>query len=381
MSQPTLSPIAPAPGAPIVLGSVSPFWIGGAHGSGLQLVLPGVADRHVALVEREDGWWASAGNGATTLNGRALAGLVRLAPGDVLEVAAGYRYEFGNGVAAAAPAAPPPAMPAGRATRRKRPKRARVPGTGRSPLVIAIVAGIVLLVLGAGAAIWFGAFRADHSEALLTDAQAQRFDSLLVAAYDHIERGNTLLELGLSDAAATEFARGVNTLGLSDLRNHPSVKPRIEALEASVAAIYRDRRLAVPRAYARAASLPPEKLRAASLSVEQFAAAFGQVVASFQARFGDGIDVTGRDHAEHLSLYGPGGALDLRTRTMSPAQLQFVIAEARSRGIRVKDFSQDSILQRQIQAATKAGLLDRAGTGLHLHVDRFADRRDKWTVN
>nr|MBA2627716.1 hypothetical protein [Gemmatimonadales bacterium] len=263
---------------------------------------------------------------------------------------------------------------------RKKQKPARIPGTGRSPVVIAIVVAIVLLVVGAGTAIWFGAFRAGRSPLLLSDDQAQRFDSLLVVAYDHIERGNTLLELGLSDVAAQEFARGINTLALSDLRNHPSVKPRIEALEASVAAIYRDRRLTVPPAYARATPLAPDRLRSASLTPGQFGAAFSQVAAGFEARFGGRIDVTGRDHAEHLSLYGPGGALDLRTKTMTPVELQYVVGECRARGIRVKDFSQDSVLQRQIQAATRAGLLNRAGTGLHLHVDRFANRRDKWTV-
>jgi hypothetical protein len=57
-----------------------------------------------------------------------------------------------------------------------------------------------------------------------------------------------------------------------------------------------------------------------------------------------------------------------------------VVDACRQRGIRVKDFSQDSILQLQVAAAKRAGLLDRAGTGLHLHIDRFAGRRDRWTV-
>ena len=46
----------------------------------------------------------------------------------------------------------------------------------------------------------------------------------------------------------------------------------------------------------------------------------------------------------------------------------------------MKDFSQDSVLARQIQAAIRAGLADRAGTGVHLHIDRFANRRDAFTV-
>jgi hypothetical protein len=56
------------------------------------------------------------------------------------------------------------------------------------------------------------------------------------------------------------------------------------------------------------------------------------------------------------------------------------VANCRAAGIRVKDFSTDSVLQAQIQSAIKAGLADRAGTGVHLHVDRFADRHDRWTT-
>jgi hypothetical protein len=380
MPAPSLTPIAPTRGAPLSLGPRSPAWIGSAPDSALQLFVPGIADRHVALSEREDGWWLVAGHGATLLNGQPLTGSTRLAEGDAIEVAPGYRYRFESGAAESVPA---PATPAPRdARRRTRPKPLPGPRRNRPIGVIVTVVVAVILVLGAAGAIWFGLFRADAAGGVLSDEQGLEVDSLLSVAYDHVERGNTLLELGLADVAAGEFARGVNTLALSSYRKNPIVRPRIEALEASVAAIYRNRKLTVPPRYANArAVLPPDKLRQASLSVDQFAAAFAAVSAGFEARFGSAIAVTGRDHAEHLTLYGAGGALDLRSRTMSPEQVGFVVAECRSRGIRVKDFSQDSILQRQIAAATQAGLLDRAGTGLHLHIDRFANRRDHWTVS
>lgn len=379
MPAPSLAPIAPTRGVPLTLGGTSPVWIGSAPDAALQLFLPGVADRHVALTEREDGWWLTPGRGATKLNGTPLSGAQPLADGDEIEVAPGYRYRFTTG--AEEPVAAPTAPAAPRA-RRKRPKPlGRARGSRPvAPIAIAVVA--VLLVGAAVGAIWFGLFRAEKAGGVLSDEQGMQVDSLMVLAYDHVERGSTLLELGLPDAAADEFARGVNTLALSSYRNHPAVKPRIEALEASVAAIYRDRKLTVPPKYAASrTTLRPDQLRQASLSAAQFAAAFGQVASGFEARFGTAIAVTGRDHAEHLSLYGPGGALDLRSRTMTPEELAFVVSECRSRGIRVKDFSQDSVLQRQIAAATKAGLLDRAGTGLHLHIDRFANRRDSWTVS
>ena len=65
---------------------------------------------------------------------------------------------------------------------------------------------------------------------------------------------------------------------------------------------------------------------------------------------------------------------------MSREQTGYLIAGFGAVGIRVKDFSDDVILQRQIRAAVAAGLADRAGTGLHLHIDRFRDRRDRYTV-
>ena len=379
MPHPSLTPLPPARGAPVVLGDRSPFWLGSAPDAGLPIFVPGIAPKHVALVEREDGWWVNA-SAPAALNGRPVAGMVKLADGDVLTIAPDYAYRFSTGETDAPPPAPPVAPRARPARRRRTPRPAR---GGPSVRVLATIAAVVLLLAAAGAAIWFAAFRTDRSAGILTDAQALALDSLLVESYDHIERGNTLLELGLADVAAGEFARGINTLALSGLRDHPAVKPRIAALEASVAGIYRERKLQVPRAYASAPAAPavaPERVRPASLTAEEFAAAFAAVSGAFESRYGSAITVTGRDHAEHVGLYGRGGALDLRTRTLSDEQVAFVVAECRSRGIRVKDFSQDAVLQRQIAAATKAGLLDRAGTGLHLHIDRFANRRDRWTA-
>ena len=118
----------------------------------------------------------------------------------------------------------------------------------------------------------------------------------------------------------------------------------------------------------------------AALSTTEFADRFDGVRQSFLTRFGAPLVITGADHAEHVSLYGKGGALDIRARGLTTEQVQFVVGQCRTAGIRVKDFSQDSVLARQIQAAIRAGLADRAGTGVHLHIDRFANRRDAFTV-
>ena len=116
------------------------------------------------------------------------------------------------------------------------------------------------------------------------------------------------------------------------------------------------------------------------LTSDQFKQAVDEAQLAFQAQFQRAFEITGRDHPEHLSLYGPGSAFDVRTRDLSASQVQFLIQRFGERGIRVKDFSLDAVLLAQIQAAIKRGVPDRAGTGKHLHIDRFRDRRDKYTV-
>lgn len=355
-----------------------PAWIGSAANCSIRIFVPGVADHHAAVLEREDGWWVSA-RGATLLNGAPVTGSVRLTDGAIVEVAPGYRYEFRSGAPRAVPSVEAPVAQPPRKRKRNR-HRERGPGLPWG-LIAAVTLGVLLVAIGA-AVIWYGLRRADRASGVMTDAQAERFDSLLTAAYDHIERGSTLLELGLNDVAGQEFARGVNTLALSDLRNNPLVKPRIEALEASIGAIYRDRRLVIPKAYAgKASTLTPDQLRTATLTVAQFATAFAEVDSAFRAAYGKPIEVSGRDHAEHVALYGPGGALDLRTRDLTQDQVHFITAQCRDRAIRVKDFSDDRVLQDQIQSAIRAGLLDRLSTGLHLHIDRFGGRHDRFTVS
>jgi FHA domain-containing protein len=377
MPEPTLTPVPPTPGSPVPLGTRSPAWIGARADGLIQITLPGVADRHAALVEREDGWWASEGSGAATVNGQPLSGSRLLASGDVLEITPGYRYEFSTGAAEPVAAVAPPAP-----VRKRRKRRHKSASDQQRPYaVVAVVLGIILLIGAAGVGIWFAVDHSRHGKDILTDQQLVEFDSLMVVADDHVERGSALLELGLEPKALDEFAAAVNTLTASDLRNHPELAPRVGALEAAIGAIYQERHLKTPSSYlGKTTTLSADQQRAATLTVTQFATAFAQVAAAFEARFGQAIEVTGRDHAEHLSLYGPGGALDLRARTMSPAQVAFVTTECHARKIRVKDFSQDAILQAEIRSAVQSGKLDQAGTGLHLHIDRFGGRRDRWTV-
>ena len=379
---PSLVPLPPQRTAPASLNT-SPFWLGSSREAAYPLFLPGIVERHAVLVERADGYWILPGSGPTTVNGASIGSGVLLRHGDVIRLAPGGEFRFESGEA---PAAPPPEaivelVPVQRSNRRK-PRRmaARLP----RPFIIAASIAAVLLVVAA-VIIVRGLTRTEDKSQLSAE-ETVMFDSLLAVSYEHVERGTALLEIGARAAALQEFAAGVNTLRASSLRSHPFVTPRIEALEASVAAIYREKQVDIPAEYARAAARTPapasvfaRSLRAA-LSTTEFADRFDGVRQSFLTRFGAPLVITGADHAEHVSLYGKGGALDIRTRGLSTEQVRFVVGQCRTVGIRVKDFSQDSVLARQIQAAIRAGLADRAGTAVHLHVDRFANRRDAFTV-
>ena len=254
-------------------------------------------------------------------------------------------------------------------------------GRGRSVAVGFALLVLVALLVVAGVVVYRGATH-ESQVTPLSDTDAALFDSLLLVSYDHMERGSTLLDLGLSDQALQEFARSTNVIETSRLRDNPWVKPRIAALEATVGEIYRTRSITVPSQYKNAKStVSIASSLKEQLSTADFATRFLAMQTRFSSQFHRQVVVTGRDHPEHLSLYGKGGAIDMRVNDLSREQVQWIVANCRAAGIRVKDFSTDSVLQAQIQSAIKAGLADRAGTGVHLHVDRFADRHDKYTVS
>lgn len=385
-TRPRLVPLAPSRASEASL-DVSPFWLGSGAGCGLRLHLPGIAERHAAVIERKDGFWLVAVRAVRPpprVNGVPAASELRLQADDVIELLPGLSFRFTTGERQAA-------TPVRRAPRRKRRirwRRARErPGrwlSRRSGFLGAAgwAATVLAFLLGIGSvAMLMRAIPADLATRPFSEDDAELFDALTLRAYEHVERGTSLLELGLAEAALQEFARAVNTLQASRLREHQAVQRSVATLDGAVAAIYRSRRIPVPERYA--ASRPPgwpaPAMRGA-ISTNEFAARFARVQQRFTTRFGRPIVVTGRDHPEHLSLYGAGSALDLRVRDLSREQVSFAVAALRAEGIRVKDFSDDVVLRAQIRSAHASGLPGRAGTGLHLHADRFPDRRDRWTV-
>ena len=231
---PSLVPLPPQRTAPASLNT-SPFWLGSSREAAYPLFLPGIVERHAVLVERADGYWILPGSGPTTVNGASIGSGVLLRHGDVIRLAPGGEFRFESGEA---PAAPPPeaiveSVPVQRSNRRK-PRRmaARLP----RPFIIAASIAAVLLVVAA-VIIVRGLTRTEDKSQLSAE-ETVMFDSLLAVSYEHVERGTALLEIGARAAALQEFAAGVNTLRASSLRSHPFVTPRIEALEASVAAIW-----------------------------------------------------------------------------------------------------------------------------------------------
>ena len=385
---PRLVPVAPHTGRTAIIRA-TPFWIGAENDTSHALFLPGISSRHVAVTERADGYWLTPQRGVLpepSVNGVVARAPQRLRDGDVIELLPQVAYRFETLVSRAPPpastepqATPPPEIPRKRRRRQWRWRDLQ----GRVVLAWAGALLALVLVVGAGLAL-MRALQPPKAESALTPADADAFDQLMRQATEHIERGTTLLELGLPQPALSEFGKAVVVLKTSPLVENRWVRPRIEAMESAIAGIYESKRIAIPTEYrdnrrgASTAVVP--LLRNARMTTAEFTQRFSDVQQEFRMRFGVPLVVTGADHAEHLSLYGRGSALDLRTRDLTPAQVDFAIAELRRAGLRVKDFSRDAVLQQQIAAARRAGHPDRAGTGLHLHVDRFPDRRDRWTT-
>jgi hypothetical protein len=388
-SPPRLVPVPPTSGEPAMVDR-SPFWIGSAASAALRIYLPGIAERHASITEREDGYYLSPFPGAGTfrLDGRPIGGPTKLEDAQVLDLGPTAKWEFVTGAPRQKPAEPEPEPDYQPAPGRRKPWRWRRRGSRAVGFPVWAIATILLLLgaVGYGGYLLYHTIKAGREVEApppsLTEFEGRMYDSLMTQAQAAIERGNQLLDLGLREQALGQFALGIGVFDGTLLANNPWVKPNIEALIASVQRIYREKSVAIPAGLraitGKIADL--SKSLAARLTSDQFETAVAQVGAAFRTRFHRDFAITGRDHAEHLSLYGARGAMDIRTKDLAADQVVFLRDTFKSLGIRVKDFSLDQILQSQIAAAIAAGRKDLAGTGLHLHVDRFRDRRDRWTV-
>jgi hypothetical protein len=385
MTSPRLVPVAPTEGEPVVVDR-SPFWIGSGAGAALRVSVRGIAERHVSITIRDDAFYLSSfpGIAPPRVNGRPARSPVKLVDGQVIELMARAKWQFVTSAPAVAvqpTPTPPPAPPPVIAGIAPPPVPSPREGSSRRWIWWLAASGVALALATAGG---FG-YRAIRSAADIvrfTPQEGQLYDSLLVESTRSMERGSTLLDLGLREAALQEFANAVAVFETSIIGNSPYVRPTIDGLVSAIQKIYRHDGLAAPGRFAKGGrSVDLSKSLAAQLTTAQFKSTVDRVRGDFRSRFGHDIEITGADHPEHLSLYGPGGALDIRVRDLKEPEIQFLIVGFTTSGVRVKDFSKDAVLQAQIKAAIAAGLFDRAGTGLHLHIDRFRDRSDRWTVS
>jgi hypothetical protein len=362
-----------------VLIDRSPFWIGSGARCALRLWHPSVQEQHVAVLEEADGRYLIPGAGRTLVNGAPLI--------DDWRLESSVRVELSPGVsvvieleASAAPSGtvappilrPPPPPPPKRRRRDWRPH-------WQVPWRALLVGSVVLsLVGGGGYLLW----RASHvrPDGTLTEEEQLTVDSLLSISYEHIERGYMLRRIGETAMSRGEFDAALAVIQRHPLSRRDDVKDRLYALARVIDALDPERQLAGRLRRPRPRSLAEVGL-GATLTRAQFTEAWEQVQQEFQTAFpGRALTVTGTDHAEHLQLYGPGGALDVRTRDLTDEQIAFVVDACRRAGIRVKDFSREAVMRSQAERARALGRADLASTGVHLHIDRFGLRRDRWTV-
>src|SRR5512138_3232424 len=107
---PKLVPVPPTAGEPAPVDR-SPFWIGSGSTASFRIYLPGIAERHASVTEREDGFYLSPFPGATAprVDGRPIGGPTRLLDGQVIELGPTARWEFVTGATRAKPPEPEPA--------------------------------------------------------------------------------------------------------------------------------------------------------------------------------------------------------------------------------------------------------------------------------
>lgn len=370
----------------------SPFWIGASASSALRLHLPGMAERQASITEREDGFYLTPFSSATVVRvgGRQISAATRLSDADVIEFAPAARYEFVTGAVRVKPVEREPEPEYAPEAPRRPPwwKRKRRAGSAQVGFPLWAWLAIALIVAAGvyGASLLVRTVRsatgAPQGPPPLTEAEGRLYDSLMVESTRSLERGATLLDLGLQEEGLRQLADAITILDASVIARNPWVEPSINTVAKAVRDIYEAHRLNPPAGLRAAGGKLADlsQTLSSNLTADQFRQAVDRVQGAFEAAHSRQFTITGQDHAEHVSLYGKGSALDIRVRDLSTEQVRFLIDAFGRSGIRVKDFSTDAILQAQIQAARARGWNDRAGTGLHLHIDRFRDRRDRWTV-
>ena len=386
---PQLVPVPPSPGTTVPVPA-TPFRIGSGEGVELRLSDEGVADQHVAIMQRDDGYWLNPVRGVRPqplLNGVYLTNASRLRDQDHLQIVPGVVYEFVSGERREGESDSDGATDeadSGRTFAKKQDPRRKTlaplrpqtaaPTPARSATWLIALA---LLLLAAAAAFVLTRFTMRNGHLVpLAPADARLFDQQLNDANHRVERGSTLLDLGLGDAALQEFTHAISNLGTSRLRDNAWVQQRTGAVTMAVTDAYRTRGLEVPAVFGSAARSNVSSADAliARYPVEEFARRLSQAQQAFASRFGRQVTIAGRDLPEHVSLYGVGGAVDFRVDDLSEEQTQFLLSQLRAQHLRAVDYSSDPAVQDELHSTSATDLPGVVrNQKLHLHVDRYAE--------
>lgn len=117
------------------------------------------------------------------------------------------------------------------------------------------------------------------------------------------------------------------------------------------------------------------------LANAQFLTRVSEIQRRFEEKFGRKFTITGRDTSAHSRLYGHGRAIDVRVRDLSSAQVQFIVATARSLRMRVLDFStSDRVYQHNMRVISLGRSLDTMATGVHLHINDVRGSSPEYTA-
>jgi len=384
---PHLVPIVPTAG-PKVPVSATPFWIGSGTEVGLHLSVTEVAERHVAVMRNEDGYWLNPERGVKPqplLNGVHLTNTARLRDGDHVQVVPGIIYEFVTGE----PRAHTSEKSAEREITRGGPgrngerntslTRGHVEPRRRVGAWLGVLA--LLLALGGGITILVEHYSFRNGDLIpLPAAEAVRMAELVDQGAMRIERGATLLDLGQPKAAQQQFVVATSLIDESDLRLSPWARARDQALEVAAADVYRSRRLEVPVIFANAVrnNALPARMLPQGMTTQEFARRLDMVLHQFASQTQRDVHVLGRDTPLHVALFGAGSAADLQVSDLTESQRRDLMTACRAQGLRVRDFSADSLAgpareDNDEKDSDSTAVAPPATTGGgHLHVDRYA---------
>lgn len=226
--------------------------------------------------------------------------------------------------------------------------------------------------------------------------QAINVDAVLADSRRHLAKGEECFARGELECARREFDEAIDSilsLGVDirgDARLHLGWRELIEkinrhqlaALNGELAGDWKtqefDGRPDPVRAEA-ADAAPVEGLNG-PLTPQVFQARFAELRKRFRDKYSRDIVLTGADHGEHRRLYGKGSAFDIRARDLNREQVQFIIKQGNSLGLRIKDFSTwEKVTAHNARSFQLGRPLDTYATGLHLHIDRMAPYQKKMT--